>query len=141
MTYSDKLKSPKWQKKRLEVLSRDEFKCCLCSDEKTQLHVHHLKYTKDPWDAPLEDLETLCVTCHSIKETHKDKKFVFAKKYLDHPYIIMFKTDDGQTGGFPLTSSFKINKESFYVCFEKNSAVLLDLYEYNDVSNYNNRKV
>ena len=29
-TYSDKLKSPKWQKKRLEVLNLRGFKCEKC---------------------------------------------------------------------------------------------------------------
>ena len=64
MNYSEKLKSPKWQKKRLEVLNRDNFKCCSCGDEETELHVHHLKYTGEPYDAPLEDLQTLCKHCH-----------------------------------------------------------------------------
>lgn len=64
MNYSEKLKSPKWQKKRLEVLSRDNFTCCKCGDTETELHVHHLKYTKEPYDAPNEDLETLCKDCH-----------------------------------------------------------------------------
>ena len=33
MTYSDKLKSPKWQKKRLEILSLKDFKCEVCNNE------------------------------------------------------------------------------------------------------------
>jgi len=27
LTYSEKLKDPRWQKKRLEILSRDNFTC------------------------------------------------------------------------------------------------------------------
>ena len=46
MKYIDKLKNPKWQKKRLEILNRDEFKCCYCNDTETELQIHHLKYTK-----------------------------------------------------------------------------------------------
>lgn len=64
--YSEKLKSPKWQKKRLEILNRDDFTCCKCGDKKTELHIHHLKYTGNPWDAPNEDLETLCKHCHKF---------------------------------------------------------------------------
>jgi HNH endonuclease len=64
MNYSEKLKSPQWQKKRLEILQRDNFTCQLCSDTETELQVHHLKYTGEPQDAPNEDLQTLCKHCH-----------------------------------------------------------------------------
>lgn len=73
MNYSEKLKSPKWQKKRLEVLSRDNFTCCKCGDTETELHVHHLKYTGEPHEAPLEDLETLCKVCHKYFTFHHSK--------------------------------------------------------------------
>jgi len=71
MTYSEKLKDPRWQKKRLEVLNRDGFKCSYCDDEKTTLHVHHLKYNKNPWDVEIESLSTLCEDCHGLVEALK----------------------------------------------------------------------
>lgn len=71
MTYSDKLKDPRWQKKRLEVMLRDGFKCTKCNDAETTLNVHHLKYLGDPWDAHLDDLETLCCHCHEATEIIK----------------------------------------------------------------------
>jgi hypothetical protein len=66
MTYADKLRHPKWQKKRLEVLSRDGFTCRSCWSPEKTLHVHHLDYLKgnDPWEYPLEYLITLCHECH-----------------------------------------------------------------------------
>lgn len=67
MKYSEELKSPKWQRKRLEVLNRDNFKCCLCGDTETELHVHHLKYNGKPYESDLDDLETLCWVCHYYK--------------------------------------------------------------------------
>lgn len=70
-TYSEKLKHPRWQKKRLEILQRDRFRCRLCGDEETTLHIHHLTYVGDPWEAPLDQLITLCQHCHSIVETKK----------------------------------------------------------------------
>ncbi len=70
MTYSEKLRNPKWQRKRLEILQRDNFKCCLCGDEETELHVHHLKYTGEPHEAPNKDLQTLCAHCHLIEEIY-----------------------------------------------------------------------
>jgi hypothetical protein len=65
-SYSEKLKSPKWQKRRLEILSRDNFKCRSCGMDEKTLHVHHLRYEKgvEPWDTNNDDLITLCEDCH-----------------------------------------------------------------------------
>jgi hypothetical protein len=79
LTYSDKLKDPRWQKKRLEVFQRDGFKCTKCGEDELTLHVHHLKYNKQSWDAPLEDLATLCESCHSIIESFKKTKLEVLK--------------------------------------------------------------
>ena len=64
--YSDLFKDPRWQKKRLEILQRDNFKCRSCKDDLSTLHVHHLcyDYKIDPWDYKNDDLITLCETCH-----------------------------------------------------------------------------
>lgn len=71
MNYRDKLKDPRWQRKRLEVLQRDSFTCCHCGDDKTELHIHHLKYSGDPWEAKMEDMITVCVHCHNMEELLK----------------------------------------------------------------------
>lgn len=67
-SYSDKLKDPRWQKKRLEILERDEWKCCWCGRADRTLHVHHGYYGKgvEPWDAESSVLWTLCEVCHEI---------------------------------------------------------------------------
>lgn len=64
--YLEKLKDPRWQKKRLEILERDAWTCQSCSDKTSTLHVHHLWYEDDvePWDYPLGCFETLCEDCH-----------------------------------------------------------------------------
>jgi len=69
-SYTEKLKSPKWQKKRLEILQRDNFSCFNCGDTERTLHVHHESYTKgkEPWDYPDEYFRTLCDICH--EHTH-----------------------------------------------------------------------
>lgn len=70
--YGEKLKDPRWQKKRLEVFQRDEFMCqnvgCLATDK--TLHVHHLIYFKgkEPWDIDIKYLLTLCEDCHEELE-------------------------------------------------------------------------
>lgn len=74
--YSEKLKDPRWQKKRLEVLERDEFTCQKCADKETELHVHHkaYKFGIQPWEYDLNNLETLCKRCHALVEWHKVEK-------------------------------------------------------------------
>lgn len=66
-SYLEKLKDPRWQKKRLEVLERDEWICVRCYDSESTLYVHHLTYepNKDPWDYPLDNFITLCDACHA----------------------------------------------------------------------------
>lgn len=72
-TYAEKLKHPKWQKRRLEILQRDGFKCQLCGDVNTTLHIHHTGYRKvDIWDYKDEELITYCEVCHAVVEYFKD---------------------------------------------------------------------
>lgn len=69
--YSEKFKDPRWQKKRLEILNRDKFKCRVCKSDKKTLHVHHFVYLigRDPWEYDDKILITLCEDCHEfIKE-------------------------------------------------------------------------
>lgn len=72
-TYSEKLKSPAWQKKRLKILERDSWTCQYCQDTESTLHVHHQKYVgENPQDTPDEFLITCCEICHSIVESLKE---------------------------------------------------------------------
>jgi DNA-directed RNA polymerase subunit N (RpoN/RPB10) len=68
MTYQEQIKSPKWQKKRLEILNLRGFKCEKCSNEEKQLHVHHGAYIigNKVWDYEESSLHTLCYSCHSV---------------------------------------------------------------------------
>jgi len=65
-TYSELLTSPKWQKKRLLVLNRDNFTCQYCGDGETELHIHHTKYEKGKNAIEISEqyLLTLCRICH-----------------------------------------------------------------------------
>lgn len=70
-TYSEKLKDPRWQKKRLEIFERDNFCCMMCYDDTNTLNVHHIRYEgSNPWDTDNKYLITLCQDCHKdIKES------------------------------------------------------------------------
>lgn len=67
--YPEKLKDPRWQKKRLEIFNRDAFKCVWCGNTEKTLHVHHFCYEKgkEPWEAFDDELATLCEDCHMLK--------------------------------------------------------------------------
>jgi 5-methylcytosine-specific restriction endonuclease McrA len=72
-SYSEKLKDPRWQKKRLEVMNRDQFTCRDCKCTTKPLHVHHCFYQKgEPWDTPSSLLLTLCFECHETRQDHED---------------------------------------------------------------------
>ena len=75
MTYSEKLKDPRWQKKRLEILERDGWACQICGDSENPLHVHHRIYIKGnaPWDYDADSLVTLCEVCHEYETHDMDK--------------------------------------------------------------------
>jgi hypothetical protein len=66
LTYSEKLRLPAWQKKRLKILERDRWTCLCCLDQNTNLQVHHEHYKgfANPEDAPDNTLGTLCEHCH-----------------------------------------------------------------------------
>ena len=87
MKYSEKLRDPRWQKKRLEIMNRDEFTCQACSDSKSTLNVHHMQYHGDPWDAPNESLETLCELCH-------EQRTAFNKEIMSMPSGVVLSFQD-----------------------------------------------
>lgn len=67
MSYRHDLRHPKWQRRRLEIMGRDEFKCQTCGDKESPLVVHHLEYRGNlkPWEYGDADLVTLCDACHA----------------------------------------------------------------------------
>jgi hypothetical protein len=66
--YRKKWLDPRWQKVRLRILERDDWKCRQCGAIDRTLNVHHLWYeSTDPWDAPEESLAALCRDCHEAE--------------------------------------------------------------------------
>jgi hypothetical protein len=65
-TYFEKLKDPRWQRKRLEIMERDDFTCVSCGNKEKTLNVHHKTYRKgaEPWDYEDGNFMTLCEPCH-----------------------------------------------------------------------------
>lgn len=67
--YQKMLLDPQWQRKRLEILQRDNFTCQSCGNEEETLHVHHRYYVAGakPWEYSDHALLTLCATCHEAE--------------------------------------------------------------------------
>lgn len=89
MSYFEKMKDPRWQKKRLEVLEDRKWLCEICGDTESTLHVHHKQYFKgrDPWEYEIGQLSALCEKCH--KELHVDEdELLLAASFVVHdgPY-------------------------------------------------------
>lgn len=73
--YAERLKHPKWQKRRLEILHRDEFTCQLCGDTDSTLHIHHKVYRKcEIWEYKDNELITYCELCHLVVEYFKEQE-------------------------------------------------------------------
>ena len=88
-SYQNLLSSPKWQRKRLEVLNKSNFTCEVCGDNEATLHVHHKRYVNKarPWDTPDELLISLCESCHKQEHARlpislKKLTEVIREKYL-----------------------------------------------------------
>ncbi len=78
-SYAEKLRDPRWQRKRLEIMQRDCFRCLECGDAGETLNVDHgyYEYGRDPWDYPDWSLRTLCRTHHEhITERRKQLKML-----------------------------------------------------------------
>lgn len=76
MTYAEKLKDPRWQKKRLEVLNRHNFTCEYCGATELTLHVHHRYYISGrmPWEYPDFCYQVLCFQCHGMEPEFQEMR-------------------------------------------------------------------
>ncbi len=98
-SYSELLKSPKWQKKKNGILERDNYICQHCGSKEKNLQVHHLIYIsgKKPWEYPDDCLITYCCDCHksatkldqAIKTLAINQKDLFFKLQLIRILIIL----------------------------------------------------
>ena len=88
MTYIEKLKDPRWQTLRLKVFERDRFTCQICFSKEKTLNVHHKVYQngKDPWNYNINDLITLCDSCH-------EKYHISEKRYERLVKMAVYQVD------------------------------------------------
>lgn len=84
--YSQRLKDPRWQRKRLEVMERDNWTCRDTYVKDKPLNVHHCWYAKGgPWETPNEYLLTLTEEAHRERQELESR----AKKALGRHFANM----------------------------------------------------
>jgi hypothetical protein len=64
--YTEKLKDPRWQKRRLKVMEYARWRCQVCGVSDKTLHCHHSYYSKgkEPWQYPEGSIICICDKCH-----------------------------------------------------------------------------
>ena len=149
MNYKEKLLDPRWQKKRLEILQRDDFACKKCRDKTSTLHVHHRRYLQgcEPWDVPNNVLVTLCEDCH---EYEKEEMEEYLPSLIEQIKDSFFATDVfNLSNAFYLLNkepikdrySSKIISEAIEYLFGNEAAVAHLLEEYTKmIENLNNNE-
>jgi hypothetical protein len=75
--YWQLLQDPRWQKKRLQIMERDNWECKHCRNKGAKLNVHHYYYISKrmPWDYPDWALITVCDQCHEGEHGEKLNDF------------------------------------------------------------------
>lgn len=88
MNYSEKLKDPRWQKKRLEILNAANWKCeeVDCGRSDLPLEVHHCQYISgiEPWQYDRDLLIALCKPCHERRQGVERSVHVALARIMRH---------------------------------------------------------
>lgn len=91
LAYAEKLKHPRWQKKRLQILDAAGWQCEDCNASEKSLSVHHCYYLPDtePWEYTRDLLMSLCDECHVRRQNLERQihvnvaKLMRMKSYLE----------------------------------------------------------
>jgi hypothetical protein len=95
MTYAEKLKDPRWQKRRLEVLEAANWQCSECHSTERTLHVHHNFYRSktEPWNYPDHALRVVCDECHDLIEKQRKEFKDLSEALFEDPEGAGFAVD------------------------------------------------
>lgn len=116
MNYKEKLKDPRWIRRRVEIMERDNHKCMICGEDSVLLNVHHLNYRMDaePWEYDDCELVTLCEDCHKMVHDNNISLGVRRSKISDR-YRLYYGIDNnsGIRSGTVMTSD---EMDLIFVC-------------------------
>tara|TARA_R110000868_G_scaffold377110_1_gene642389 strand:- start:42 stop:581 length:540 start_codon:yes stop_codon:yes gene_type:complete len=90
-TFASKYRDPRWQKRRLEIMSNAGFACEECLNKAATLNVHHKFYKKgaSPWEYNDSELMCLCEICHHEYHVNKKKieRHLLGFKFCELPFL------------------------------------------------------
>lgn len=91
-TWKDQLQDRRWQKRRLQILERDEWCCVRCADADptSRLDVHHKVYRWGcpPWEYSDDELDSRCAHCHKLT--------TLAQRLLRSNVSLLISVDNGE---------------------------------------------
>lgn len=75
MTYAEKLRDPRWQRRKSEVQRKADFTCEDCGSKTATLEVHHCLYIigREPWEYDDDLLMLVCRECHPRRQELEDQ--------------------------------------------------------------------
>lgn len=73
-TYKEKLRDPRWLRKREEIIKEAGFRCEDCGSGRGGFEVHHCAYLpqREPWEYDSRYLMCLCPACHEKRQKAED---------------------------------------------------------------------
>lgn len=88
--YYEKLKDPRWQRKRLELFASAGWQCSECLSETKTLHAHHRYYVakRDPWEYPSFAYLVLCDSCHQKHGIRDASRWAAWESFLEEVHNI-----------------------------------------------------
>lgn len=123
--YYEYLKSNRWRVLRTRRLVLDDFRCALCGSA-NQLHVHHIYYPVEYGTENINDLITLCQTCHGlIEKLKKEGRYSGKWKICDFEmYCIVRAESKMEICDFVNNSILPVGNIECYFCLDGEPDVL-----------------
>ena len=127
-TYAEKLRDPRWQKKRLQVLQDAGFACSECGSVERTLHIHHPFYRKgvEPWDYPSNSIICLCGDCHKKHHAKKAELDRIAGRLSEKNLKLLLLLAEVLSGG-PDFATADVRKTVYLACAEWMNEAGVDL--------------
>ncbi|EMA04274.1 HNH endonuclease [Haloarcula vallismortis] len=111
--------SDEWKWRRREAIIRDDYTCQECGvkggpDGDVQLHVHHQTPAAEGGRNDLENLETLCASCHRShhSESPVENDGWFEKEYEDDEFLDAIESEGGLAGTTDVADELGIERPS-----------------------------
>ncbi len=89
IAYNVKLRDPRWQARRMEIIRKAGFRCEDCGRVSPWFEVHHCCYIRgrEPWEYDDELLMALCHDCHQFRQGREEALHIVLGMVTRHTRI------------------------------------------------------